>query len=203
MLKKSIFCVLVAALAASVNAESKPGDVCSIDGAIAQVGGQVMSCSGGKLAVAGHGDKQIKLELHLMKGDKDIVSMSVLTVDGQPVPIGRWAELPYVAKAEEANGKVERTYGTVKDGFSVSLIPTLMSDGGLLFDLVAEKSEVSFQDLGHGDLKVQLPAVRTMSLSQKVVLKNGQLAVVPFGPVGEGAAGLQYSLQMLARLDGI
>lgn len=115
-----------------------------------------------------------------------LTSTTVTTLDGQPAPVSIGTERSYIAEAKKDGDKVVLTPGTVKDGFFMTLTPTLTQDGKITVEFVASKSEVtSFQNFKQGELEIQLPQVNLIELKQKFTLDNGKEISIPFGPLVE------------------
>ncbi len=209
MNKFTLLFVLFVALTSTVMAADKAGDACPTTGYISQTNsGEILSCVDGKLKHTSQvGTRQITVSVQLLEGVKSLVSTVVTTLDGQPVPVNLGTERSYIAKAKKEGDKVVLTPGTVKDGFFMTLTPTLTKDGKIEVAFEVIKSEVtSFSAFKQGDLEVQLPQVSTIELKHKVALDSSKPIEIPFGQLvmpPEGAsvpmsAHTQYTLKIFA-----
>jgi len=209
MKKLSLFSLLFAVFTSIAIAADKVGDSCPQTGYLSsEVGGEVLSCVEGKWKLTGHvGTTQVTLVVQLMEGDKRLTSAAVTTLDGQPAPIGIGRQLSYIAEAKKEGDKLVVTPGVVKDGFFMTMTPTLTQDGKITVEFVASKSEVTaIQNVKQDDLEIQLPQVSTVDLKQKLALENGKEIVIPFGPLVEPMKSIetgkpartQYTLKLVA-----
>lgn len=158
--------------------------------------------------LTGHaGATQVTLAVQLMEGDKRLTSTTVTTLDGQSVPISIGSERSYIAEAAKEGNKVVLTPGMVKDGFFMTMTPTLTLDGKITVEFVVSKSEVTaIQSFKQGDLEIQLPQVSTLDLKQKLAMESGNEVVIPFGPLVEPMKSIetgkpartQYTLKLVA-----
>ena len=211
MKKQSLFSLLFVVFAASAIAAERPGDQCSMTGAVSlqAPSGEVMHCTDGKWTVLGHaGDAPVKLSVQLTDGAKTILSIDLTTHDGQPTPISIAREHAYVASAAKESGKVTTTPRIAREGFWMTVTPKLTKDGKIEVVLNAAKSELTaMNNFKQGDLEIQLPQLSSIEWKQKVILEDGKAATImvstPSAPVGhpekDSSAGWgRYTLKLTA-----
>lgn len=204
MRKLSLLSLLFAVYTSIAVAADKPGDHCPTPGVMSQVGGEVMTCVGKWKLVGQVGTTPVKISVQLLDGSKILSDMNVATLDGQPTPVSIGKEHTYIASATKEGDKVTFTPGVVRDGFSMTLTPTLTLDDKIEVEVIATKAElVAINKIKQGDMEVDLPQINTMELKQKIAVGNGKQVTIPFGPVvksekaGE-AERSQYTLKITA-----
>lgn len=113
-----------------------------------------------------------------------VTSLSVTTLNLQPVPVQVATQEGYLAKLEVTKSKGEHSIslkpGMITHGFNMSLLPFVMADNQLLLQYTINLSELielqSFEGL-HGS-HVQLPKINTRLFSQKVKLRSNETLVL-------------------------
>ncbi|MDU8351239.1 PilN family type IVB pilus formation outer membrane protein [Pseudomonas syringae pv. actinidiae] len=109
-------------------------------------------------------------------------SNSVYTVNGQPVPVQVADEVHYLKKVSKTEGSgddaqpsYELEPGMVMSGFSMSILPRITSDGGIMMQFAVDISKLnSLEEIAVGDEKIQLPNRSTKNFLQRVNIKSGE-----------------------------
>ena len=179
---------------------------CTLPGYVtSQIDKKVTICEDGAVTHIGHvGATPIKLSVQLTNGSKSLIDVKITTLDGQPAPIGIGTDHTYIASATKDGDKVAITPGVVRDGFAMTLVPTLAKHGKIEVKFDASKSELtSINKYKQGDMEVELPQVTSMNLKQTITLEDGKEVTIPFGPMvnpvktGETMHS-QYTLKLTA-----
>jgi type IVB pilus formation R64 PilN family outer membrane protein len=114
----------------------------------------------------------------------NVTSAAVVTLSGTPVPVQVGEETGYVESSEQTvvpnvGVTTTRTVATVSTGFSMQLLPVLISSEELLLQLQLNLSQLrDLQQFGTDANAVQRPLKDSRQTMQSVRLKTGQTLVL-------------------------
>lgn len=109
---------------------------------------------------------------------------SVVALNNQPAPIRTTKQVTYLAQSSTTNttdvgSTVALTPGSVSTGFSMQVLPSIMSDGTLMLQFSADISDLrEIRQITSGDVTIEAPEVDTKSFLQRIRMKSGETLVL-------------------------
>lgn len=127
--------------------------------------------------------KSSNATLNLLRTNKNaslVTSSTLYAMNGQPTPVQQMDEIGYlkeisVTTAEGGTPSTSFTPGKTSQGFSMMLLPRIMSDGRVSLNFAVDSSRInSIDEYGSEDSgKIQLPNRSTNKYQQMVAVKSG------------------------------
>jgi hypothetical protein len=115
--------------------------------------------------------KLIEFDVSVTKNGKTITQSSIITKDGQVVPLENIVEQTYRAQAIRGNdGKIHVTPGTIRTGFVAILKPEIQQNGKINADVLIDVSDMTaMKNSTSGDgLTIDMPEVSQAHIDQKI-----------------------------------
>jgi hypothetical protein len=133
------------------------------------------------LVVTGVSAQDIEVKSELRLNGKVIEQFAGSKPNGQPQIFSSLKNVPYKQAASQTEGgKVKTTTGYYQTGFYMEILPTLRSDGTILYVLNVSHEDMKTVPQKVGDVEVESPTGWSDKFIQSMVVNQGEAREINF-----------------------